>query len=209
MCKIIDIHSHSIKENTVVNSKAKNINNQYFYSIGIHPMEIDFNVSHQIEEINNLLPNKNIIAIGEIGLDNTLSTPLKRQIEIFEIQLNIAQRYSLPIIIHCVGFYNEIIQLKKENHTDLPWIIHGFRKKVELAKEFLKNDFYLSFGQYYNEKTIQFIPSEKILIETDDATCSIDDVLDKVAHSRQIDKNRMKTILLENTRNIFFNHKEL
>ena len=92
MNKYINIHTHT-KTNTdsfeIISSN--NIDNNGYYSIGIHPWNIGDNYINYktIEELAKL---KNILAIGEIGLDRAIKTDINLQKEYFLAQLNIAKK---------------------------------------------------------------------------------------------------------------------
>ena len=69
--------------------------------LGIHPEEIDKITDSSFKYIEDNLSNKKIVGIGEIGLDYYWrSDNKKKQKEIFEYQLKLAEKYKLPVVIH-------------------------------------------------------------------------------------------------------------
>lgn len=144
-------------------------------ALGIHPWHINKEdktfLNNNIEDIK-----KHSIAIGEIGLDKKLSkVPLEIQIEIFEHQLKIARELNLPVIIHCVGAYNELlISIKKIGISTAGGIIHSYSKSIDLSKQLIKYGFCFSFGKYFSHnlskkqiELIKFLYPNYFLLESD------------------------------------------
>ena len=70
-------------------------------AIGIHPEEVDNYNPEELKFIEDNLNNPKIVAIGEIGLDYHYTKENKQaQIELFESQLSLAEKYHKPVIIH-------------------------------------------------------------------------------------------------------------
>ena len=82
----------------------------------------------------------------------------------------LSEKNSLPLILHVVKAFPEIIALKKELKPRQPWIIHGFRGKPELAKELHRHGFFLSLGERHNPDAAAIIPAERLLLESDEGT---------------------------------------
>ena len=153
----------------------------YVYTIcGISPNDIPENVdnlSEEIKKIENLLKQKNkkVVAVGEIGLDyywNKENKDLQKQAFIKQIEL--ANKYDLPIVIHTREATIDTIEILKDNPVNKKGIFHCCPLNQELVKEALKLDFYISFAgpcTFKNSKNadeiIKMVPVEKILIETD------------------------------------------
>ena len=70
-------------------------------AIGIHPEEVNNYSEEDLVELENNINNKKVVAIGEIGLDYHYDKESKdKQIELFEKQLKLAEKYNKPVIIH-------------------------------------------------------------------------------------------------------------
>lgn len=120
-----------------------------FYSIGIHPWYIkDEQIDTDLKIIEEKLQTKNCLALGECGLDKRIEIPLEQQIKVFEKQLALAEKYNKPVVIHCVAAFQEVIEIKKRLKISVPLIIHGFSKNSQIASQFIKEGFYISFGKY-------------------------------------------------------------
>jgi TatD DNase family protein len=148
-----------------VSKKNKNI----FAAIGIHPTEIN----NSKEYVNFIKSNiNNVVAIGEIGLDYYYDKSNKEeQIKIFTNQLNIAQEFKLPVIIHNREATEDILSTLKG--YKLNGVIHAFSGSYETAQEFIKLGYKIGVGgiiTFKNSKlkdVIKKIDIKDIVLETD------------------------------------------
>lgn len=148
-----------------------------YAAIGIHPSDVN-KENNTIEELEKLLDSKKVIAIGEIGLDyHWENNPSKEiQIEWFIKQLQLANKYKLPIIIHSRDAMGDTIKILKENKKYYEkGIMHCYAGSIESSVELEKLGFYFSFAgplTYKNADQLRNVASnislDKILIETDD-----------------------------------------
>lgn len=154
----------------------------YIYSIvGISPNDVPENLSEvdlMIEEIENIIKqdkNNKIVAIGEIGLDyywNKENKDIQR--EIFIKQIELANKYNMPIVIHTREAVDDTLKILRENSVNNKGIFHCCPLNRELIKQGLDLGFYISFAgpiTFKNSKNaeeiVKMVPIEKILIETD------------------------------------------
>lgn len=131
-----------------------------------------------IEEIDKLihvnLSSKRIVAVGEIGLDYHYDTDKKIQYEAFSRQIDIANKYNLPIVIHTRDAVMDTLTMLKEHPANKKGVFHCCPLNRELVKEALKLGFYISMAgpvTFKNSKNaneiIEMCPLDRILIETD------------------------------------------
>lgn len=175
------------------------------FSVGIHPWHLtESNADEHWQWLIEVANRPQVVAIGECGLDKLKGPSLALQMDVFKRCALFAEERSLPLIIHAVKCSNELIRLKKELRPVQPWIIHGFRGKKEVAQEYLKHGFYLSFGEHYQEESMRTVPLDKLFLETDESSLTIESIYQKAAHTLgmsveelalQISKNRQKLIL--------------
>ena len=166
--------------------KALNIVKEYkeLYSIvGISPNDIedikeDKDIDTNILEIEKLIKtddNEKIVAVGEIGLDYYWNKENKElQKIIFKKQIELANKYNLPIVIHTRDAINDTLEIIKNNEVKNRGIFHCCPLNRELVKEALKLGYYISLSgvvTFKNAKNaneiIEMIPEKRILIETD------------------------------------------
>ncbi len=212
----IDVHTHNptAKKNRfeiISCFPEQDIDAKKYYSIGLHPWFIQ-NPSDNtwIDNINEKIKNKNVIAIGEAGLDRITKIDFDVQQKIFAQQLEIAQENNLPVFIHCVRAYSELLWHKKQIKNPTPWIIHGFKENYQIAAELIKHDCYLSFGKdlYLARKNIKTgfpkIPLDRIFLETDDYLGkSIDEIYMQAAFLLNIPEDVLKNQIYYNFEKIF------
>ncbi len=128
-----------------------------------------------------LFPEK-LIAIGECGLDHHWNgegfdtTLLQGERELFLMQIELAQKLALPLIIHSRDAFEETISCLDDAgyHNG---IIHCFSYTKEAAEAFLNRGWYLAFGggTTYTKKRnmaemealLRFVPDDRLLLETD------------------------------------------
>ena len=167
--------------------KALDIAKEYpeaYVIVGISPNDIED--IHNIEDVKKsvqaleiiLTENKGngkIVAIGEIGLDYHWNTENKElQKAMFIAQINLANKYKLPIVIHTREAVMDTLQILKENEVEKRGIFHCCPLNRELVKEGLKLGYYISLSgviTFKNAKNadeiISMVPDDKLLIETD------------------------------------------
>lgn len=169
--KII-INGCNIKSNIEVMELANKYDIVYA-AIGFHPTELDNFKEEYFCFLEENINNSKVVAIGEIGLDYHYdNTDKEKQIMIFKRQLDIANKYNKPIIVHSRDSIQDTYNILKQ--YKLKGSIHCFSGSVEMAKEFIKLGYKLGIGgiiTYKNAKTIKEVVKDidlsYILLETD------------------------------------------
>ena len=155
-------------------------NHEFIYSIcGISPNDVPDtigDVNKYIKELENLIENNKLVAIGEIGLDYYWNKENKEiQKEMFIKQIQLANKYDLPIVIHTREAVDDTIHILKDVcQANKKGVFHCCPLNRELVKQALNLDFYISFAgpvTFKNSKNaieiIQMVPMDRMLIETD------------------------------------------
>lgn len=151
-----------------------------YYSAGIHPWDTEKENENLLEKLYNTLLDKDVIAVGECGLDKYATADYKHQEQLFLHHIQLSEELFKPLIIHCVGCFNELIVLRKKLNPMQDWIVHGFRGKPQLAEQLLKAGFYLSFGEKFNPESVKICPPERMLVETDESRMSIEEIYETI-----------------------------
>lgn len=147
-----------------------------FPTLGLHPTSVSHNWTDELSAVEKALDNHNIWAIGEIGIDCYWSKEfLEQQKEVFRVQLEMAHKKDLPVIIHSRESTELIINILKEyKHLNLKGVFHAYSGSAETFHELQKTgDWYIGIGGVLTYKkasiaeTVKNIPLEKILLETD------------------------------------------
>ena len=214
--KYYNLHTHTFTNNP----KVVELVNQYpwefdntipQYSIGIHPWHIDENrLTKDLKTIEEKLALPECLALGECGLDKRIEIPIALQLEVFEHQIVLAEKFKKPLLLHLVAAYDELIALNKRLKISVPVVLHGFSKNEQVAKQLLDNGFYLSFGKYLLRnpelKTVfQSIPNDRFFLETDMIEETLEEVYVLAANYKGIDLEEMKTVVATNWKNVFKN----
>lgn len=180
-----------------------------FYSIGIHPLYINGNrLENDFLVVDEKLDLPECLALGECGLDKRSETPFEMQQLVFEKQLALAEKHQKPVVIHCVAAFQELIEIKKRLKIAVPMIVHGFSKKVELAKQLIDNGFYVSFGKNLLrnpelESVFKSIPNDKFLLETDMVEEGIQEVYALAAKYKELELSELQEIVNKNYTTVF------
>jgi TatD DNase family protein len=212
-----DIHTHlrknSLKKKCIINFFPFELDKdtlcqEAYFSIGLHPKYIsNKKLTSYLEKTEKLSILDNAVAIGEIGLDRYYPN-FNLQEEVFEKLLILAEKQDLPVIIHCVKAYSEIIHFRKK-YNKTPWIIHGFRGKKELCFQLINHDIYISFGAALQNpatsliETVKDIPLDKVLFETDETKVDIKDIYKAFADIKNIFLNELELKVSKTTKYIF------
>lgn len=212
--KFVNLHTHFYTNSDSILEIVNQYPNEFIdaiphYSIGIHPWYIsDERVSEDLNFIKNKLQLNECIALGECGLDKRIEKKMDLQINVFESQLYLLNEIPKPVILHCVAAFDEVISCKKNSGLPSPLIIHGFSKNIPLAKQLLNQDFYLSFGKYLLRNpemklVFKYVPNDKIFLETDTISESLEEVYTFAAKCKNISVEEMKEIVWNNYQTVF------
>lgn len=180
-----------------------------FYSIGIHPLYIDENrLESDFKIVDEKLALPECLALGECGLDKRSETSFEVQQLVLERQLALAEKFQKPVVIHCVAAFQELIEIKKRLKISVPMIVHGFSKKVELAKQLIDNGFYVSFGKNLLlnpelESVFKSIPNDRFLLETDTIEEGIQEVYSLAAKYKELELSKLQKFIDENYNKVF------
>lgn len=174
-----------------------------------------------------LVMDKKVVAIGECGLDYyRLGDETKtKQAKVLEAQIVLAYEVKKPLMIHCRNAFGDLIALLKTNHSQLntPFagVIHFFTGSRDDADALRDLGFSFTFGGVITftrdyDKAIKFIPTDRILSETDAPYVSpapyrgkrnepayIIETVKKLAELKNISEEKMAERIMENAKNIF------
>ena len=146
-----------------------------FPCLGLHPTSVGADWQEELSRMESYM-DRQIWAIGEIGMDCYWSKEyISQQQEVMRIQLEMAAKKGLPVIIHSRESTELIINILKEcKHLGLRGVFHAFSGSIETFRELQKlGDWYIGIGGVLTYKkasiaeTVREIPLERILLETD------------------------------------------
>ncbi len=149
-----------------------------YAAAGLHPSDShdvsDESLTSVLDEIRTLCAHEKVVALGEIGLDYYWDDSQKeRQKSIFDTQLSMAEELRLPVIIHDREAHGDTMDILRA-HPNVRGVLHSFSGSAEMARQLLKNGWYISFSgpiTYKNARSLRevaaCVPLDRILIETD------------------------------------------
>lgn len=218
--QFFNLHTHNFTNSTEILELVNQYPSEFdekisFYSIGIHPWKIEKNkIDAELAFIKSKLQLENCLAIGECGLDKRIETPLDLQISIFEKQLQLAEKFKKPVVIHCVAAFQEVIEIKKRLAISVPMLIHGFSKNEQVVRQLVDNGFYLSFGKYLLrnpelESVFRNVPNNRFFLETDTIEEGIYEVYALAAKYKNLNLKELQFIIENNFQTVFKNNLNL
>ncbi len=215
------IISGCTKETIIESLQYGNLYSDAFVTIGYHPSEADITTDEDLFLLEEKLKLNKVVGIGEIGLDYHYGKENKdKQIELFEKQLAIAEKYHLPVVIHSRdATFDTIDCLKKYSVSG---VIHCFSGSLETAKEYIKMGFFLGIGGVITFKnsnladTVTKIPLDSIVLETDspyltpvpyrgekNSSKYIPFIAEKIANCKNVSLKQVAEITTSNAKYIF------
>jgi TatD DNase family protein len=189
-------------------------------SVGIHPME-----SHdspvELEKIVKI-NNKKIVAIGECGLDFSGNFDKEKQIIVFKKQIELAQKYKLPLIIHARKAVDEVIEILKE-YKNLSGVFHcyaGGNKRIKKVLDLGENWYFGIDGNLTYEvgleEVVKNIPKDRLILESDspyltpvpfrgeiNSPKNVEYIYKKVAEIWELNFKETEKIIDENAKKLF------
>lgn len=143
-------------------------------SCGVHPLHQEDACSYQ--ELLDMASQKEVVAIGETGLDYFYSAETKEvQLTSFVDHIRVANELNKPLIIHTRDAREDTIRLLKEHKADkVEGVLHCFTESLEMAEQAIEMGFYISISGIVTfnsaselQQVVKAIPLDKLLIETD------------------------------------------
>lgn len=213
--KYINIHGHrqsnAIDEWVMQNLMAKDyppedIDNGY-YSVGFHPYNVGKTDEQEtLEKVRMALEHPRVLAVGEIGLDKSIEAPMADQRRIFEKQVEIAESAGLPVVLHVVRAFNEMVEFMKAHQPLVPLIIHGYNGSPQMAEQLVNAGFLISFGEAVTGEhskvieALQRVPVEHLFLETDEGDMDIREIYQFAATVKGISVDHLRVQIFENAR---------
>lgn len=208
--------------------KAMEIAEKYdfiYASVGWHPVDAIDMTTKDLEWIEELSSHPKVVALGEMGLDYYWDkSPKDIQQEVFRQQIRLARKVNLPIIIHNRDATEDIVRiLKEEKVEEVGGVMHCFTGSLEVAKQCMDMNMYISFGgpvTFKNAKkpkeVAAEIPLDKLLIETDcpyltphpyrgkrNEPSYVSYVAEQIAELKQMDYEELAKKTTENAKKLF------
>ena len=185
----------------------------------MHPHEAKDAQPDYLAALRALLREEKNVALGEIGLDYYYDlSPREMQKRVLAEQVALALEMDKPVIFHIRDAHGDMVDFFRACSRLPSGVIHCFSGSPEIAREYVKMDFYISFAGPLTFKkaphlweAAQSVPLERLLVETDSPYLSpeplrgrrnepanVVHVLEKLAALRGMSREEMAEITWEN-----------
>lgn len=152
-----------------------NSSDDLFCMLGIFPTEAKTWNDDILDEMEKLSEDKKVVGIGEIGLDYYWDkTFIDKQQDIFVKQIKLANKLSLPIVVHDREAHKDCFDILKEVNKGSKVLFHCFSGSPEFAMECVKEGWYIALGGVVTFKNAvkpkevaQTVPLSHLVLETD------------------------------------------
>ena len=144
--------------------------------LGLYPGSIDKNWRREIDELERWTSRKDIVAIGEIGLDYHYGADFAaEQREALRVQFELAARLDLPVNIHLREATEDFLRIVQDcAHLGLRGNLHAYSGSYETFLRLQKyGDWRLGIGGVLTFKkaslaeVVRRTPLDRLLLETD------------------------------------------
>lgn len=205
-------------------SLEKQYPDNVFLMMGLHPTSVKSNFEQELEHVKREFSKRHFFAVGEIGIDLYWDkSNLENQKKAFKIQIQLAKKYKLPIVIHCRDAFDEIFKiLESENDDDLFGIFHCFTGTEEQANKAISFNMKLGIGGVVTFKNsnidafLNKIDIKNIVLETDSPYLSpvpyrgkrnessyLPLICKKLAEIYQLSEEEISLITTQNSKDVF------
>lgn len=213
------------KQGSINSVELANKYDFFYATVGISPNDLEDTYLEDIKYIEELLQSNNhkIIAVGEIGLDYHYDTDREIQKEAFIKQIELANKYDLPIVIHTRDAVMDTLQILKDHSVNRKGVFHCCPFNRELVKEALKLGFYISFSgtvTFKNaknaEEIVQMVPNDKFFVETDSPylapepirghrndSRNLKYIIKKISEFKNLTEESIAAMSFENVKNLY------
>lgn len=223
-----------VSSNVADSQKAVEIARKYpgvvYAAVGIHPQQTDPEnpepLDKQVEKLTELAKSKEVVAVGECGLDYSPAPPNEKdrsvndQATLFKSQIGLAKNLGLPLIIHTRKAFDNTVSILSE-YQNLRGVFHcyyngknGINKVEELGFLFgIDGNLTYDTGL---QNVASFIPLEKIILETDSPFLAPEPLrgsrnepenvritASKLAEIKNVDVDKIEEITTKNAQKLF------
>ncbi|HEU4861765.1 MAG TPA: TatD family hydrolase [Chitinophagaceae bacterium] len=192
--------------------------------MGLHPCSVKEGYQEELKIVEDHLEQRKFVAVGETGLDFYWDrTFIKEQYESFQMQIELAIHYDVPVVIHSRDSIDECIKvIGNKQNGNLKGVFHCFSGNIIQAKQIIELGFYLGIGGVITfknsglDRVLADVDMKHVILETDAPylapvpfrgkrnECSyLKYVVEKLSEIKNISKNEIEMVTTNNARNLF------
>ncbi len=165
------------KENRQIDLFTKT-HNDVWGTAGIHPHNADRAGQEDFDFIEKLITaNKQIVAVGECGLDfDRMFSAKENQIRCLEKHIILAEKHDMPLFLHERSASEDFIK-RFLKHKDIcrKSVVHCFTGDIKTIEKYLEMGFYIGITGWICDdrradelrKAVTILPLDRVMIETD------------------------------------------
>jgi len=192
--------------------------------MGLHPCSVKERYRDELKIVHDHFERRVFVAVGETGLDFYWDrTFIKEQYESFQIQIELALQYDVPVVIHSRDSIDECIKVIGNNQNGkLKGVFHCFSGNFKQAKHIIELGFYLGIGGVITfknsglDRVMADVDMTNVILETDAPylapvpfrgkrnECSyLKYVVEKLSEIKNISKNEIERVTTDNAKKLF------
>lgn len=207
MIRYIDIHTHRAVDGvtSLLSCPAgREPEPGVPFSTGVHPWDA---ASDDVPAALARLETTGAAAIGEIGLDYAKDVDRALQQDVLRAQLPIAQKRGLPVVLHCVRAYDDMLRILGE-YSLKAVIFHSYVGSPQQTARITGKGYYISagpvsLGSPKTREALRAAPLDRLFAETDDSGARIGDVYASMAVVLGIGEEKLAEAIGHNYKTIF------
>lgn len=150
-----------------------------YAALGIHPWNVNQLAPNELEQTKDFIQEnrratEQVVAIGEIGLDPQYAKRREQkelQTKVFHEMLQLADKLSLPVIVHSRWSASKILEILPSYHlSGVLW--HWFSGPTDLLPKIVERGDFVSEGPptVFSDRIqeiVRLVPLENLVTETD------------------------------------------
>jgi len=188
-----------------------------YFAPGLHPAYANQWNRTAAKQLQELVRQPKVVAIGEIGLDGLVGPSLVQQEIALREQLQIALTAGLPVLLHTRDATGALLAILRELQIGekVGGIWHGFSGSLPVAEELVALGFKLGVGPILLRENarklpeaVKVLPAAALVLETDfpdmtERPETLVEIAEKIGELRGITLDEVARTTTENARQLF------
>lgn len=146
-------------------------------TVGVHPHNAKEWNNSMKKELESLIKDEKVVAVGECGLDyDRMFSTKEEQIHAFEEQIKLGIKYKKPLFLHERDAHDDFVKILSKYPGILPYsVVHCFTGNKENLKKYLDMGCMIGITGWVCDdirgldlqEAVKILPIERLMIETD------------------------------------------